>query len=262
MSNMLSTLNQLYHRLASPRHFYHLTGMWLPWLWILAVAALLIGWGWGLFWVPPDYQMGNSFRIIYVHVPAAVFGLLIYVFIAGASGVYLVWRIKMAYRVAMAALLIGAAYTAISLFTGAVWGKPTWGTYWVWDARLTSMLMLFFLYLGLALLANAYADNDKGSRAVALLAVVGVLMVPLIKFSVEWWNTLHQPASGLFAGSAIHISMRPPLWFALAGYGLLAAAVTITEARRTILVTEWRQAWVREMLVGKSGVATNAGDKA
>ena len=246
---MLQSLTMLYHRLASPKYFYQTSGPWLPWLWFLGVGFILLGWCWGLFFVPPDYQMGNSFRIIYVHVPASVFAMMIYIFIAGASAVHLVWRIKMAHRVAMAALTSGMVYCAISLFTGALWGKPTWGAYWVWDARLTSMLVLLFLYFGLIMLNQAYEGDEKGSRAVSLLAVVGVVMIPLIKFSVNWWNTLHQPASGLIVNSAIDISMRPPLWCALLGYAFFAAAVTFTLARKQILQSEWRSQWLKKELL-------------
>jgi heme exporter protein C len=200
------------HGLANPTRFNRISSALLPWcagaLVILATVGLYLG----LFVAPPDYQQGDSVRIMYVHVPAAWMALMAYTMIAGLSAASLIWRHPLADVVARAAAPIGAAFTLIALVTGAIWGQPTWGTWWVWDARLTSVLILLFLYLGYMALADAFDDPDRGARAAAILALVGFVNVPIIKFSVDWWNTLHQPASLLRSGGpAIHPDMLTPL---------------------------------------------------
>ena len=184
-----------FHRLASPPFFFALAGRLAPWL--LAAAAPLIGYGIidGLAFAPPDYQQGDAFRIIYVHAPSAWLSLFGYTVMALAGGVALIWRIKMGYAVAAAAAPIGASFTVLALFTGSLWGRPMWGTYWAWDPRLTSELILLFLYFGVMALRPAFEDANRGDRAAALLALVGVVNVPIIHFSVQWWNSLHQGAT-------------------------------------------------------------------
>src|ERR1700752_4684139 len=184
-----------FHQLASPPTFYRFADALAPWL--FAIAALLIGVGVyaGLFLAPPDYQQGDAFRIIYIHVPAAALSLSIYVAMALAGAIAPIWRMKLAEVGVVAAAPIGASFTALALLTGMLWGKPTWGAYWGWDARLTSELVLLFLYAGVIGLNQAYADPRAGARDGAWLALVGVVNVPIVHYSVTWWNSLHQGSS-------------------------------------------------------------------
>ncbi len=199
-------------RLANPARFLRLANAILPWCAWATVALFAAGLYMGLVVAPPDYQQGDSVRIMYIHVPAAWMALSTYTLMAAASAVSLVWKHPLADLVAKSAAPIGAAFTLITLITGALWGQPSWGTWWVWDARLTSMLVLFFLYMGYMALINAFDDPSRGAKAAAILALVGLVNVPIIKWSVDWWNTLHQPASITRIGApAIHISMLVPL---------------------------------------------------
>ena len=182
-------------RLANPARFMRVSGAVLPWLGAATAAVLGVGLVWSLVVAPPDYQQGETVRIMFIHVPSAWMALSVYLFVAMSSAVALVWRHPLAEIAAQAAAPVGAAFTLVCLATGSLWGRPMWGAWWVWDARLTSVLVLFFLYLGYIALVNAFDDRGRGARAGALLALVGVVNLPIIKFSVDWWNTLHQPAS-------------------------------------------------------------------
>ncbi|MEK7712065.1 MAG: heme ABC transporter permease CcmC, partial [Pseudomonadota bacterium] len=185
----------LFHQYASPKVFYALAGQLIPWF---AVATLiLLGYGLyqGLFVAPPDYQQGESVRIMFIHVPAAWMSMFAYMVMASAGAIGLIWNMRLADMAATAAAPIGASFTLLALVTGSLWGKPMWGTWWAWDARLTSELLLFFLYLGFMALQAAIDEPRRAARAGALLALVGVVNIPVIHFSVQWWNTLHQPAS-------------------------------------------------------------------
>ena len=200
------------HALANPARFLRLMTAIRPWAAVVAIAGLVAGLGWGLLFSPPDYQQGETVRIMYIHVPAAWMGMSIYAIMAVASAVALVWRHPVAELAAKASAPIGAAFTLICLITGSLWGKPMWGAWWVWDARLTSMLILFFLYLGYIALWEAFDDPGRAGRAAAILALVGAINLPVIKFSVDWWNTLHQPSSVLtMEGSKIDPSILWPL---------------------------------------------------
>ena len=200
------------HRFANPLRYQRIADAILPWAAGGAVVLTAVGLYLALVVAPPDYQQGDAYRIIYVHVPAAWMALMVYGMMAVASAIGLVWRHPLAEIAARAAAPIGAAFTAVALFTGSVWGKPMWGTFWVWDARLTSVLILFFLYLGYIALHDAFDEPQRGARAASILCLVGSVNLPIIKFSVDWWNTLHQPASILrVGGPAIHTSMLAPL---------------------------------------------------
>ena len=200
------------HRLANPTRFLKLTDAIRPWMAMVSIITFTAGLYFALFIAPPDYQQSESVRIMYVHVPAAWMAMFCYAVMVVASGSSLIWRYLVAEVVAKATAPIGAAYTLLALATGALWGKPMWGTWWVWDARLTSVLILFFLYLGFIALHGAFDNPSRGARAASILALVGAINVPIIKFSVDWWNTLHQPASVIkFDGPAIHSSMLTPL---------------------------------------------------
>jgi len=230
----------MYH-LANPNRFLRLSGAVLPWCAGATVLLLIAGLTLGLFVAPPDYRQGESVRIMYVHVPAAWMALLVYSSMAAASAVALIWKHPLADLTAKAAAPIGACFTFIALATGALWGQPIWNTWWVWDARLTSMLILFFLYLGYIALSNAFEDPARGARAAAILALVGFVNVPIIKFSVDWWTTLHQPASVIKIGTpSIHASMLVPLFLmalAFTGYFL---TVLILRLRSEILARKIR----------------------
>jgi heme exporter protein C len=200
------------HAFATPRQFLRMSARLRPWL--AGVGCLAAGTGLygALVTSPPDYQQGETVRIMYIHVPAAWMAMLAYALLALCSGIYLVWRHPLAGLAARAVAPCGVALTALCLVTGMLWGKPTWGAYWVWDARLTSVLLLLFLFLGYSLLTHAFEDQERGTRAGAILALVGLVNLPVIKFSVAWWNTLHQPASVLrLDGPAIHPAMLWPL---------------------------------------------------
>lgn len=222
------------HRFANPARFLKIARVATPVTAVLGMLLLALGLGWGLFFAPPDYLQGESVRIMYVHVPAAWLGMGGYLFVALAGATALVWRHPLADVAARAAAPVGATFTAICLVTGSLWGKPTWGTWWVWDARLTSMLLLLFLYLGYIALAGAFDDRERGSRAAAILALVGLINLPIIKFSVEWWNTLHQPASIRLSGSSIDASMLQPLLISALGFALLFGATTLMRMRTAL----------------------------
>jgi heme exporter protein C len=220
------------HAYANPLRFQRIADAVFPWVaWgalLLTPVALYLA----LARAPADYQQGEAYRIMFVHVPAAWMALFCYLVVAGGSAVGFVWRHPLAEVAARAAAPVGAAFTAIALFTGSVWGKPMWGTYWVWDARLTSVLILFFLYLGYMALHDAFEDPERGARAAGILALVGVVNLPIIKFSVDWWNTLHQPASILRAGGpAIHPSMLWPLLLMALVFKLYFVAVLLLRMR-------------------------------
>ncbi len=209
------------HRFANPTRFLRIVDRVEPWAWGIAVIAIALGVAWGLLVAPQDYQQGDTVRIMYVHVPSAWMALAIYTGMALSSAVGLIWRHAVADLAAKASAPIGAGFTLINLVTGSLWGKPMWGTWWAWDARLTSMLILFFLYLGYIALWQAIEDEAKAARAAAILALVGVVNVPIIKFSVDWWNTLHQPASVVtMEGPKIHPDLLWPLL--LMGVGFMA----------------------------------------
>jgi heme exporter protein C len=220
------------HRFANPARFLRLADLMQPWC--AAAAALLIGAGlyFGLFASPPDYQQGETVRIMYVHVPSAWLALMIYVVVAAGSASFLIWKHPLGDLIARAASPVGAAFTFLCLATGALWGKPMWGAWWAWDARLTSMLILFFLYLGHIALLNAFDDPVRGAKAGAILALAGIVNVPIIKFSVDWWNTLHQPASVTRLGMpAIDPAMLLPLMLMALGFTAFFATVLFIRVR-------------------------------
>lgn len=206
---------------ANPARFLRLADALLPWLRGAALLLLAVGLYMAFFVAPPDYQQGETVRIMFVHVPAAWMALFVYTLMAVASAVALIWRHPLAELGAKAAAPLGAGFTFVALASGALWGQPMWGTWWVWDARLTSVLILFFLYLGYMALWQAFDDPAKAAKASSILAIVGAINVPIIKFSVEWWNTLHQPASVMrLDGPTIHSSLLVPLL-------VMAAAFTV-----------------------------------
>ena len=239
---------QFFHKMASPRYFYNIAGRLIPWLGVSCLLFILTGLYYGLIEAPPDYQQGDSYRIMFIHVPAAWMSMFVYVVMAGAGIIGLVWRIKLAEVIAISSAAIGASFTFLALITGSLWGKPMWGTWWVWDARLTSELILLFLYLGVIALYNAVDDKRTAARATAILAIVGVVNIPIIHFSVEWWNTLHQGATVTKLGApSIDISMLIPLLLMAVAFKLYYALVVLMRARCEVLERERNTQWVREL---------------
>ncbi len=228
-------------RLANPRRFSRLSRALLPWLGWLAAGLIAAGLYLGFFASPPDYQQGETVRIMYIHVPSAWMALFVYTSVAASGAVGLIWKHPLAHVAAQSAAPIGAGFTLVCLVTGSLWGKPMWGPWWVWDARLTSVLVLFFLYLGYMALRAAFDDPSRGERAAAILALVGFVNVPVIKFSVDWWNTLHQPASLVRAGGpAIHGSMLAPLLLMGLGFTFYFFAVLLVRMKGELLTRRAR----------------------
>ncbi len=237
-----------FHKLGSPRWFYDISCRWSFWFAVLALAMLGCGTVWGLLFAPADYQQGNSFRIIYIHVPSAILAQSAYLLMAVASAVGLVWKMKLADMVAKCIAPVGASMTFLALVTGSIWGKPTWGTWWVWDARLTSMLILLFLYFGVMALQSAISERSQAARASAILVLVGLVNIPIIKYSVEWWNTLHQPATFTITEKpAMPAEMWLPLLIMVIGFYCFFTWVLLLRTRVEILEREWRTTWVREL---------------
>lgn len=231
-----------WHRFANPARFQRWADPLLPWLRLGAGGALALGLALALFFSPPDYQQGESVRLMYVHVPAAWVAMLAYAAIGLMSAAALVWRHGLAEIAAEAASPIGAVFTFIALLSGSLWGKPIWGAYWVWDARLTSFLLLFFLYLGHIALLEAFDDRARARRSAAILAVIGLVNLPIIKFSVEWWNTLHQPASlTRLARPAIDPAMLRPLLVMAVAFTLVFVLATLLRMRAILDETKARQ---------------------
>ena len=229
------------HKLGSPPWFFGFSGTLVRWLLPVTVLLLAVGAYWGLLVAPPDFRQGNSYRIIYIHVPAAVVALAGYYLMAIAGAISLIWRIKMADVAMRAAAPVGAVLTAVALVTGAIWGKPTWGAWWVWDARVTSMLILFFLYVGVIALFEAYDNKTIAARACAILSLVGTVNIPIIYKSVDWWYSLHQPASIKFTGSsAIDASMLYPLLGMIVAFYALFALLMMLNLKQS-LTSEYAQ---------------------
>ncbi|MBB3833044.1 heme exporter protein C [Xanthomonas arboricola] len=241
----MNVVARWFHQLASPPIFDRFTARWAPWC--HALAALLLGAGiWqALFAVPADYQQGDSFRILYIHVPSAWMSLFVFGVMAVYTAIALIWRIKVCEILAMACAPIGAAFTVITLLTGSIWGKPMWGAWWDWDPRLTTELILLFLYLGVIGLYHAIDDRRQAARAAGLLAIVGVVLLPVIRYSVVWWNSLHQGQSiRLFGASTIDASMLLPLWLMVIGTKFWFAGSLLARARADNLRREAGKAWI------------------
>ena len=236
------------HRYANPSRVMRLSRLLQPWLAGATVLFIAAGLYLALVASPPDYQQGESVRIMYVHVPAAWMAMFCYAALAGASAVGLIWKHPVADLAAKATAPIGASFTFLALVTGSLWGKPMWGTWWVWDARLTSVLILFFLYLGYMALQSAFDDPARGAKAAAIMALVGFVNVPIIKFSVDWWYTLHQPASVFRAGGpSIDASMLWPLGLMAAGFTTYYLYVVLVRLRAEIVAGKIRALRLRQV---------------
>jgi heme exporter protein C len=235
-----------FHRLGSPPYIYRLAARLTPWFAWTAGLCIVAGLFDGLVLAPPDYQQGDGFRIIYIHVPCAWLSLMIYTWMGVAAAVGLIWRIKVAHALAAACAPVGASFTVAALATGMLWGKPMWGTYWEWTPRLTSELLLLFLYLGYMGLRSSFDDLQRADRASAVLAVVGIVNVPIVHYSVIWWSDLHQGSSVGLGGSSIATSMLVPLLVSMLGFTLYFGAILLVRLRAEVLRRERAAEWIRE----------------
>src|SRR5215475_12297720 len=238
------------YKYASPAMFYPLAGKMIPWFSTAAAIAFAAGLFVGFFIAPPDFQQGEAYRIIFIHVPAAWLGMFLYVLMAIYAGIGWAFNARLASMMASSISITGAMFTFLSLVTGAFWGKPTWGTWWVWDARMTSTLILLFLYIGFISLQSSFDDPRRADRAGAVLAVVGVINVPIIYFSVQWWNTLHQGATIRILGKpTIQGSMLWAMLIMLAACWLYSIAVVLIRVRAIILEREQNAARFAEVTI-------------
>lgn len=246
-----------FHKLASPPYFDRFAARWAPWAYALGLLVMAWGLYGALFVVPADYQQGDSFRILYIHVPSAWMSLAVFALMALYAAIALIWRIKLCEILAMACAPIGAGFTLITLATGSIWGKPMWGTWWDWDPRLTTELILLFLYLGVIGLYNAIDDRRAAARAAGLLAIVGVVLLPVIRYSVVWWNSLHQGQTiRLFGESTMDPSMVQPLIWMIVGTKLWFIGALLARARGDNLRRENGKAWVAKLAAGQAGRAS------
>ncbi len=238
-----------FYQLASPKWFYQFSNKWLPWFRAATLILFLTGLALGLLFSPQDYQQGNTVRIMYIHVPAAYLSMFVYVLMALSGAIGYIWRIKMAHIVSISCAPIGAIFTLLALITGAVWGKPTWGTYWEWDARMTSELILLFLYLGFMALYNAFDERKTADRAAAILALVGLVNIPIIHFSVEWWNTLHQGATiSKFEKPSIDADMLKALLTMIVAFQVYFFTILLQRIKAEILDREKLSGWVKKLV--------------
>lgn len=240
------------YQLASPKFFYNFTGRLIPGLTIGAIILLLIGVIWGLAFVPPDYQQGDAFRIIYVHVPSAFLSMALYGWMGFLAILLLVWRIKIAGLLINQVAQLGACMAFLALITGSIWGKPMWGAWWVWDARLTSELILLLLYGAILATHQAVKNKEQGDKIIAILTLVGLIDLPIIHYSVYWWNTLHQGSTlSVFAKPKIDGSMLYPLLLTIIGFFLYSLWIILEKSRHEVLWREKRQSWVKNLFAEK-----------
>jgi heme exporter protein C len=234
-----------FHKLGSPPHAYRIAGLFRPWLLGSATVLVLIALYGGLILAPPDYQQKDAFRIIYVHAPSAIMSMQVYVVMAAAAAIGLIWRMKLAHAAAAACAPLGMWFTVLGLATGSIYGKPMWGTWWEWDPRITAMLVQLFLYLGYMALRSSFDDTARADRASAVLAIVGVVNVPIVKYSVVWWNSLHQaPTISKLGRPAIELSMGWPLYVMLLGFMFYFGAYLCDALRSEILKRERNASWL------------------
>ncbi len=238
-----------FHKLSSPKYYYEWSGKWVPWLGALTIILTAIGLYWGLVIAPTDYQQGESYRIIFIHVPAAWMSMFVYMVMAAAGFVALVWKTKISEIVVSECAVIGAVFTAVALITGMLWGKPTWGTYWTWDARLTSELILLFLYFGVIAIYSSIEDKRVAAKAASMLAIVGVINIPIIHYSVTWWNSLHQPNMEIVTDKpSMDASMLYPLLIMAIAFKVYFVWVLIMRIRNEIISRERATKWVKGLV--------------
>lgn len=240
-------LPRFWLQLGSSKKLYSLSGQLLPFSIIGCVLLLAYGLLGGLLWAPTDYQQGEAYRIIYVHVPCAILSLMIYLTMALCGAVYLIWRIKVADVISVALAPLGLVFAICALITGAIWGKPMWGTWWIWDARLTSELILAFLYMGYIGLYTAIPNQQQAAKVCAILALIGAIDIPIIHYSVTWWNTLHQGSTLQWRGSHIAQEMLFPLLAMIGGLALYAMTIALIRIRTEMLARNVDQQWVKQL---------------
>ena len=251
MSKLWLMIKKWLIEMGSPPLFYKWSTKILPWLFISAILILGIGLFWGLLFAPTDYKQGDVYRILYIHVPSAILGQSIFIFMAFCGFINVIWRAKISGMMLKSAAPIGVSFTLLALVSGSIWGKPTWGTWWVWDARLTSTLILFFIYAALIGLHSTIEDKTKADRAVSILSIVGLAIIPVIKKSVDWWQTLHQPSTFTITSSpSMSPDMYQPLLLCLIGFYLFFALLLTLNLRNEILERERTKNWVKQLLGG------------
>ena len=239
---------QWIHKAGSAQICYRWSRAWQPWLMAACLIALIYGLIGGLYLAPPDYQQGDVFRIMYLHVPNAILSLMVYVVMTVAAIIYFIWKINVADLVVKVSLPIGAVFTLLTLITGSIWGKPTWGTFWIWDARLTSELILLFIYLAIMALRSAINDPKASAKAGNILTIVGVINIPIIHYSVDWWNTLHQGASLDFTNSSIAPSMLHPLLVMIVAFVAFYGWYLCVQLRAELLLKNPKAGWPKQVL--------------
>ncbi len=240
------------YQLASPKFFYNFSGRLIPGLAVSALITVLVGLIWGLAFTPPDYQQGDAFRIIYVHVPSAFLSMALYGWMGFLALLLLVWRIKIAGLLINQVAQLGACMAFLALITGSIWGKPMWGAWWVWDARLTSELVLLLLYAAILATHQAVKNKEDGDKIIAILTLVGLIDLPIIHYSVYWWNTLHQGSTlSVFAKPKIDGSMLYPLLLTIIGFFLYSLWIILEKSRQEVLLREKRQSWVKTLFEEK-----------
>ncbi len=245
----VSRLIKFIHKYGAPKRFYRLAGRLVPWFAGVTALLFVVGLYLGLYWAPPDYQQGDAYRIMFVHVPNAWMSMMAYVIMASFAATGYIWNVRLADMLAKATAPLGASFTLTALVTGSLWGKPMWGTWWVWDARLTSELILFFLYVGYMALQASIDDPRRAAHASAILAIVGVVNIPIIHYSVYWWHTLHQPASlTLTSQPKIYITMLIPLIIMSFAFLFFYLTMLLVRVRTEILIREQRADWVRKLI--------------
>ncbi|MGI9342708.1 MAG: heme ABC transporter permease [Gammaproteobacteria bacterium] len=250
-----------FHKLGSPPHFFRIAELLRPWLLWPSIALMIVATYGGLVMAPADYQQGDGFRIIYVHVPSAYLMSTIYGLMAVASAIGLIWRMKLAHAVAASCAPIGASFSALALISGALWGKPMWGTYWEWDPRLTSTLILFFVYIGYMSLRASFEEVGKADRASAVLALVGAVNLPIIHYSVIWWSSLHQgPSLKKMDAPSIPGDMLWPLLLMIFASTLFFGAMLLSRVRAEVLDRERNSRWVRDLVQDKPIVPGGTGE--
>ncbi len=253
MTRFWPMLKKWFIAMGSPPLFYRWSSKIVVWLGILALFTLILGLYWGVFLAPIDFKQGDVYRILYIHVPSAILGESIFIFMAICGFINVIWRAKISGMMLKSAAPIGMSFTLLVLVTGSVWGKPTWGTWWVWDARLTSTLILFFIYAALIGLHSSIEDKTKADRAVSILSIVGVSIIPVIKKSVDWWQTLHQPSTfTITSAPSMSPEMYIPLLICLIGFYLFFAFSLTLNLRNEVIERESSKNWVKQELgIGK-----------
>ncbi len=237
------------HQFGNPSYSYSFFEKWSKRCLVVGLPLLVVAFVWGLFFAPPDYQQGDSFRIIFLHVPSAMISMSLYAYMGVLGVIFMVWRIKVCDVLSENLAIWGAVFAFIALFSGAVWGKPTWGTWWVWDARLTSMLILFILYLGICLIRNSLEHSEAVGKICAMIAMIGCINLPIIKYSVNWWFTLHQPASFTIGKKiAMPYEMWIPLLLSTIALYLITLGFVFRFSLTSILKREMKNRWVKTLL--------------